>query len=757
MPNRVVFKIRAGGKDVFLRILLPVLITFILFVTSIFVLILPFQESSMMDQKRLMIKELVQSTFFEVKYFYNLEQSGVLTKKEAQQKALQEIKVLRYGPEYKDYFWVNDMEPRMLMHPYRSDLNGKNISRFTDPKGKHLFVEFVKTVKKHGSGYVDYMWQWKDNPDIIVPKISYVKEFKPWGWVIGTGIYIQDVKKEITRTRRHLETISLIILLIVAVLCIYIILLARKIDRQRVENSKAIYQSEKRNRILIENAPEGILLIHPETGKIEDVNPAAKKLFDIHDFNSINKIELCSLSPDFLPDGRPCENILKQNIKYAIKNKIKIFEWTFKKFKTGAVFICEVRFVKVPYLDRDYLRATIVDISERKENEKQIIDLRNHLSDVVNSMPSVLIGVDPNMMITEWNSLAKKYAGVTNDYIPEISADKLFIMIEPHTGLIKQSIENRVEKTVEKQKRINKEGAIIYENITIYPLTSQGSSGAVIRIDDVTQRVNLEEAVIQNKKMLSVGGLAAGMAHEINNPLAGIILSASILKKRILDISDINIRIAHDLDIDVNALNKFMIRLNVDELINNITDAGERAAAIIQNTLDFARQTDLKMEPHSIPDLMDRSISLIKTNSYSKNKLEFGDIIINRQYQKNLPFVKCDKGKIQQVFLNLLQNGVDAMGEVTGKSKEWRPEFTIRVTAVNDKIRIEVEDNGSGIALEDNRQIFEPFFTTKQPGKGTGLGLSVSYFIITDNHKGCMDITSHPGEGSVFIIEMPIL
>ena len=109
---------------------------------------------------------------------------------------------MRYGPESKDYFWINDMQPRLIMHPYRTDLEGKDIAGFTDPSGKHLFVEVVRTVKNSGAGYVDYQWQWKDDPDRIVPKISYVKGFDPWGWIIGTGIYVEDVHTEIAAITR---------------------------------------------------------------------------------------------------------------------------------------------------------------------------------------------------------------------------------------------------------------------------------------------------------------------------------------------------------------------------------------------------------------------------------------------------------------------------------------------------------------------------------------------------------------------------
>ena len=118
------------------------------------------------------------------------------------------MEALRYGKEGKDYFWIQDMQPRMVMHPYRSDLNGKDVSEFTDPRGVAIFVEFARQVERAGEGYLNYVWQWKDDPTRLEPKESFVKGFSPWGWVIGTGIYTDDVRAEIDRLERNLVQVS---------------------------------------------------------------------------------------------------------------------------------------------------------------------------------------------------------------------------------------------------------------------------------------------------------------------------------------------------------------------------------------------------------------------------------------------------------------------------------------------------------------------------------------------------------------------
>ena len=122
------------------------------------------------------------------------------------------------------------MTPVMVMHPYRSDLEGKNVSDYVDPNNKHLFIEFRNKVKSDGAGFVAYMWQWKDNPDHIVPKLSYVIGFEPWGWIIGTGIYIEDVRITIESITKKLRNILIVILLIIIFISIYIVWQGIKTD-----------------------------------------------------------------------------------------------------------------------------------------------------------------------------------------------------------------------------------------------------------------------------------------------------------------------------------------------------------------------------------------------------------------------------------------------------------------------------------------------------------------------------------------------
>ena len=210
-------------KTEILKIIFPPMLTIMLFVVAIYGVALPVFKNNLMEQKKALITAEVQTVFSILQYYEQQANSGEFSLKMAQDLAIKQIRELRFGLEGKDYFWINDMQPRMVMHPYLSNLDGQDLSNYSDPEGKLLFKEFVDVVKEAGAGYVQYYWQWKDDQKRIVPKISYVKLFKPWGWIIGTGVYIEDIRGEIAKFTKELIFISVGIFMIILLLSFYII------------------------------------------------------------------------------------------------------------------------------------------------------------------------------------------------------------------------------------------------------------------------------------------------------------------------------------------------------------------------------------------------------------------------------------------------------------------------------------------------------------------------------------------------------
>ncbi|NGP87849.1 methyl-accepting chemotaxis protein [Fodinibius halophilus] len=163
-----------------------------------------------MKEKKTQTKELVRVGLSTLEHYYKMEQSGELNRQEAQKMAKEAIKTMRFGDKGKDYFWINDFHPKMVMHPFRPDLDGKDLSSVTDPNGVNIFIEVVRVSEESGGGFVPYQWQYYDDEDRIEPKLSYVSEFAPWGWIIGTGVYIDDVKSTVWSAGFFLMIISLV-------------------------------------------------------------------------------------------------------------------------------------------------------------------------------------------------------------------------------------------------------------------------------------------------------------------------------------------------------------------------------------------------------------------------------------------------------------------------------------------------------------------------------------------------------------------
>jgi PAS domain S-box-containing protein len=262
----------------FLQIIVPGFLSVVLFGVTIFLYVLPHMEDAVMAKKREMSKELVRTVIELLASYEKQVIEGVLERDEAQKRAMDRVRALRYGPELKDYFWINDLEPKMIMHPYRRDLTNKSLRDFEDIHGKKVFIEATQKARQPEGGYVEYDWQWKDNPQKIVPKISYVALYQPWGWVIGSGIYYDDVKREISGLTRNLASAGLGVLFVVTLLSAYLSLRHIAAARERKTAMKALLLSEEKFRGISSSAHDGIVMMDSQ-GTVSFWNDAATKIF----------------------------------------------------------------------------------------------------------------------------------------------------------------------------------------------------------------------------------------------------------------------------------------------------------------------------------------------------------------------------------------------------------------------------------------------------------------------------------------------
>jgi signal transduction histidine kinase len=229
--------------------------------------------------------------------------------------------------------------------------------------------------------------------------------------------------------------------------------------------------------------------------------------------------------------------------------------------------------------------------------------------------------------------------------------------------------------------------------------------------------------------------------------------NAAVLENRLMGDLPANRKAAEAVGITLSAIRQYLERRKLPGMIENIRASGIRAATIVGNMLSFARKSDQRVSSHDLGSLLDQTLELVRTDYDMKKRYDVKQIRIEREYDPVAPPVPCEAGKVQQVFMNILKNGAEAMAEVTDAPAP--PAFVLRVQNAGDWVRVEIEDNGPGMDEKTRRRIFEPFFTTKPVGRGTGLGLSVSYFIITDDHGGQMHVRAAEGGGTCFVIRLP--
>ncbi len=408
----------------------------------------------------------------------------------------------------------------------------------------------------------------------------------------------------------------------------------------------------------------------------------------------------------------------------------------------------------------------------------EVKHLRNYLTNVFDSMPSMLVGVDARGRVTQWNSTAAQKTGLRLEEAKGQALSEVYPLLSDQLEHLRYAVEQG-KVYVEPRIPRNLDGETRFDDLTIYPLVENGVQGAVIRLDDVTERARIENVMVQTEKMMSVGGLAAGMAHEINNPIGVILLSVQNILRRVSDDLPANEAAARECGTSLDAVRAYLERRSILEFLRDIEIGGRRASEIVENMLQFSRRTESGMIPEDLARVITDTIALARSDYDLKKKYDFKNIQLETDFAEGLASVPLIRIEFEQVLLNLFKNSAQALSTAVGGAQRQPalsaaaggaqrqptlsaaaggrpPKLTIRTERQEPWAVITVTDNGPGIAESVRKRVFEPFFTTKPVGEGTGLGLSVSYMIITIHHKGQLELSSVPGKGTTFTIRIPL-
>jgi len=353
--------------------------------------------------------------------------------------------------------------------------------------------------------------------------------------------------------------------------------------------------------------------------------------------------------------------------------------------------------------------------SSLEQKASEIARLKDFSENIVESLNVGVLAVDLEGTVEAWNSRMEQVFGVPRD---AAVGQPLGNLLPAELASEIASRDDQEQITGIYKHRFQRQGRSLILNVSITPLVGKSGEriGRLLLFDDVTQRERMEEQMSQTEKLTSLGLLAAGVAHEVNTPLAVISNYIQMLAKQMPDGDPRH------------------------SIIEKIVKQTFRASEIVNNLLNFSRTGAGELADVDLNRVVEETLSLVA------HPLKTSQIRVVKQLSDGLPPVWGSANKLQQVFLNLFLNARDAMP--AGGMLE------VRTTAHNGSVEIEVVDTGNGIPREHIHKIFDPFFTTKATGRGTGLGLSVTYGIIKE-HAGRIDVRSTPGRGTSFHVEFP--
>ncbi len=515
------------------------------------------------------------------------------------------------------------------------------------------------------------------------------------------------------------------------------------------QSQTGLAKAEARYRNLYENALAGIFRCTPG-GRLLSANSAMARLLGFSSpFELLDKVG--DIYSQMLIDAAD-----RQELRFLLDfhDEVSRFRVRFAK-PDGEIRIgtLHARITRDERGARLHIDGMLEDITDRTRAEEQLIEAHEFIQNILDSMPSVVIGIDAAQRVTHFNRTTLTATSIDEHHLLGMPLTEVLPRLAAHTEMIERALREGKPDSLSNQAHMV-DDQIRQENILVFPVQRGAENGAVIRIDDVTDQARLEQLLLQTEKMMSLGGLAAGMAHEINNPLAGILQSVQNILRRVSPGLDANSQVASECGCNIEDVSAYLEKRGIMEFLSNIRESGERAAKIVSNMLSFTRRASVKAVATRLDELLDRSINLASTDYDLKKKYDFKQIQITREYSPDVPPVPCVPMEIEQVIINLLRNAAQAMASHPRPGQE--PSIFLRLKLKGKMAVIEIEDNGPGIGEKDIRKVFEPFYTTKKPGEGTGLGLSVSFFIITRNHGGTIHVESEPGHGAKFVVQLPI-
>ncbi len=520
---------------------------------------------------------------------------------------------------------------------------------------------------------------------------------------------------------------------------------------QRLAAEEGLRASEEKYRAIFNNAPVGIFRTSVQ-GRFLEANPTLASMLGYESREELLE-RVTNLAMDIYPSPAERQRLLDGLARNPDGVRMEI---EFRRLDGTPFFAIINASLQMDTAGRPtFIDGTIEDITQRKQAEERLRQSEHKFSQLFRLSPDGINLVDPaTNVIVDANDSFLEHLGRTREEVVGKTRAEIGLVHEAgvEAEIARRLAEEGAVRNVEVPSRGADGSAIV--SLSLQMVEIDGKEFILCISRDVSDIKRMQEVMVQTEKMISVGGIAAGIAHEINNPLGIVLQGAQTLAQRLNPEFRKNREAAERLGLDPALLTGYLQARDIGTFIEDIQSAAMRASAIIRHMLDFSRKSESRRSVCDLAVITDKAVNLAKSDYDLKKNYDFKKIDIVREFEPDLPPLPCTETEIEQVLLNLLRNAAQAM--FTSPRVGEQPRIVLRLGRCPGGLRLEVEDNGPGMSPDVRRRIFEPFFTTKAPGVGTGLGLSVSYFIITKGHGGAMDVESSPDWGTRFRIELPL-